>query len=264
MTVACIEVSVEEAANALGVVAVDEHGRITGFQEKPAEPATLPGKPGRVLGSMGIYVADAEFLYEQLALDAALPHSNHDFGKDIIPRLVGEGVPVHAHAFELSCVRRGEGPPYWRDVGTVDAFWEANLDLTRPTPELDLYDRNWPIWTYQYQLPPAKFLFEEPGRSGVAFDSLVSGGCIVSGSTVRRSLLSVNVRVHSFCTIEDTVILPSVEVGRNAVIRRAVVDKECVLPEGFTAGVDAAEDRRRFHVTDGGVVLVTPAMLRGG
>lgn len=263
MTVACVEVSVEEAADALGVVVVDDRGRIIGFQEKPARPATIPGKPGRVLGSMGIYVADSGFLYEQLAVDAATRESTHDFGKDMIPRLVEAGTSVHAHAFELSCVRRGEGRPYWRDVGTVDAFWEANLELTRPLPELDLYDRDWPIWTYQYQLPPAKFLFEEPGRSGVAFDSMVSGGSIVSGSTVRRSLLSVNVHVHSFCTIEDTVILPSVEVGRRSLIRRAVIDKECVLPEGFAAGADPAEDRRRFHVTQKGVVLVTRAMLEG-
>jgi glucose-1-phosphate adenylyltransferase len=263
MSVACVEVSVEEAANALGVVVVDGHGRIAGFQEKPADPATIPGKPGRVLGSMGIYLADAAFLYEQLALDAAAPQSSHDFGKDIIPRLVAAGIPVHAHAFERSCVRSADGRTYWRDVGTVDAFWEANLELTHALPELDLYDRDWPIWTYQHQLPPAKFLFEEEGRRGAAYDSLVSGGSIVSGSTVRRSLLSVNVHVHSYCTIEDTVILPSVVVGRHAVIRRAIIDKHCVLPQGFTVGLDPARDRSRFHVTDKGVTLVTPAMLEG-
>ncbi len=261
LSLACVEVSVEEAAGALGVVIVDEQNRVTGFQEKPAQPATIPGKPGRVLGSMGIYVVDGQFLYEQLEIDAAIPDSSHDFGKDIIPRLVKEGIPVHAHSFEKSCVYGGEGRPYWRDVGTVDAFWEANLELTRVVPELDLYDRDWPIWTYQHQLPPAKFLFEEKDRHGVAYDSLVSGGCIVSGSVVRRSLLSINVHVHSYCTIEDAVILPSVEIGRHAVIRRAVIDKECRLPEHFTVGVDPAEDARRFHVTDKGVVLVTPEAL---
>jgi glucose-1-phosphate adenylyltransferase len=261
MTVACFEVSVEEAANALGVVVVDRSGRITGFQEKPARPATIPGKPGRVLGSMGIYVAEADFLYEQLGIDAADAGSSHDFGKDIIPRLVAAGIPVHAHDFELSCVRTGAGRPYWRDVGTVDAFWESNLELTYPVPELDLYDREWPIWTYQYQLPPAKFLFEGPGRNGIAYDSLVSGGSIVSGSVIRRSLLSVNVHVHSYCTIESSVILPSVDIARHCLIRRAIIDKDCRLPEGFTVGVDPAEDRRRFHVTDKGVTLVTPGML---
>ena len=264
LSVGCIDVPVEEAAHALGVVAVDEASRITGFQEKPAQPREIPGKPGRTLASMGIYVADAAFLYEQLAVDAAIPESSHDFGKDVIPRLVAEGCAVHAHDFASSCVRQGDGRPYWRDVGTIDAFWEANLELTRPTPELNLYDRHWPIWTYQHQLPPAKFLFEGAGRTGAAFDSLVSGGSIVSGSIVRRSLLSVNVHVHSYCTIEDSVILPSVEIGRHAVIKRAIIDKECVLPEGFVVGVDAARDRERFHVTDRGVVLVTPAMLEGG
>jgi glucose-1-phosphate adenylyltransferase len=263
MSVACMEVSVEEAANALGVVVVDKRGRITGFQEKPTQPATIPGKPGRVLGSMGIYLAEAAFLYEQLGIDAAEPGSSHDFGKDIIPRLVAADIPVHAHAFELSCVRTGEGRPYWRDVGTVDAFWESNLELTYPVPELDLYDRDWPIWTYQYQLPPAKFLFEGPGRNGIAYDSLVSGGSIVSGSILRRSLLSVNVHVHSYCTIEQSVILPSVDVARHCVIRRAIIDKDCRLPEGFTVGVDPAEDQRRFHVTGKGVTLVTPGMLEG-
>ena|SRR5688572_19180009 len=261
LSVACVEVPVEEAANNLGVVVVDQGGHITGFQEKPARPAEIPGKPGRALGSMGIYVADAEFLYRQLEIDAAIADSSHDFGKDIIPRLVGERTSVHAHNFETSCVRSGEGRPYWRDVGTLDAFWEANLELTRPTPELNLYDRTWPIWTYQHQLPPAKFLFEEEGRSGVAYDSMVSGGSIVSGSTVRRSLLSINVHVHSYCTIEDSVVLPSVDVGRHSVIRRAIIDKECVLPEGFVVGVDPAKDRERYLVTEGGVVLVTPAML---
>jgi len=261
MTMACVEVPVEEAAGALGVVRVDESHRVVEFQEKPAEPASIPGKPGQALGSMGVYIANAEFLYRTLAVDAADPGSSHDFGNDIIPRLVREGTAVHAHSFELSCVHKGSGRPYWRDVGTVDAFWEANLELTRVIPELDLYDRDWPIWTFQHQLPPAKFLFEEPGRSGVAFDSLVSGGSIVSGSTVRRSLLSMNVHVHSYCTIEDTVILPSVEIGRHSVIRRAVIDKECHLPERFSVGVDPAADRKRFHVTDKGVALVTPEML---
>ncbi len=261
MTVACVEVPVAEAAGALGVVSVDEQSRITGFQEKPEAPAQIPGRPGRALGSMGVYLVDAAFLDEILAKDALDAGSAHDFGKDIIPRLLREGTPVHAHSFERSCVYKGEGRPYWRDVGTVDAFWEANLELTRPIPELDLYEREWPIWTYQHQLPPAKFLFEEPERKGMAFDSLVASGSIVSGSLVRRSLLSINVHVHSYCTIEDTVVLPSVQIGRHSIIRRAVIDKECRLPERFEVGVDREADRRRFHVTDNGIVLVTPEMF---
>ena len=262
MTLACVEAPATES-RALGVVGVDEKARITSFQEKPADPVTIPGRPDRILGSMGIYVIDTPFLLEQLERDAAIAASEHDFGKDIIPRVVADGVEVHAHSFGKSCVGvQHGGEPYWRDVGTVDAFWEASLDLTRVIPALNLYDPAWPIWTYQPQMPPAKFLFDDDARRGQAHDSLVSGGCIVSGSTVKRSLLSTNVHVHSFCTIEDTVVLPSVDIGRNCQVRRAIIDKECRLPEGFRVGFDLEEDRRRgFHVTEKGIVLVTPGML---
>jgi glucose-1-phosphate adenylyltransferase len=261
LSVACVEVPVEEAANALGVVVVDDGGRITGFQEKPAHPAEIPGKPGRTLGSMGIYVADAEFLYHQLELDAAIADSSHDFGKDIIPRLVAERTPVHAHPFDLSCVRSGEGRPYWRDVGTLDAFWEANLELTRVTPSLNLYDKSWPIWTHQEQLPPAKFVFDLDGRRGAAIDSMVSGGCIVSGSTLRNSILFSNVRVHSYSEISEAVVLPDVTIGRKAKLKRVIVDQGCRIPEGLVVGFDPEEDRKRFHVTEKGITLITPGML---
>jgi len=243
------------------VMAVDAQWRITGFVEKPADPPPMPGDARQALASMGIYIFDAKFLHAELERDIGDAGSSHDFGKDIIPHLVREG-HARAHPFRNSCVlTHAEDQPYWRDVGTIDAYWDANIDLTATLPMLDLYDTRWPIWTYQPQLPPAKFLFEEEGRSGVAYDSMVSGGSIVSGSTVRRSLLSINVHVHSYCTIEDSVVLPSVDVGRHSVIRRAIIDKECVLPEGFVVGVDPAKDRERYLVTEGGVVLVTPAML---
>jgi glucose-1-phosphate adenylyltransferase len=242
-------------------MAVDEAGRVVSFLEKPAQPPAMPGRPDRVLASMGIYVFNAGFLYEQLIRDADAPGSSHDFGKDVIPYVVGRGYRVFAHDFRRSCVNMSEGVPYWRDVGTVDAFWEANMELTKVTPPLNLYDQDWPIWTYQEQLPPAKFVFDDENRRGMAIDSLVSGGCIISGSLVRRSLLFSNVRVHSFCTIEDSVVLPGVEVHRDVVVRRAIVDRECVLPAGTRIGVDPAQDRKRFHLTESGIVLVTPEML---
>jgi glucose-1-phosphate adenylyltransferase len=260
MTVACIEVPRAQATQ-LGVMQVDADGRVTGFQEKPADPQPLPGRPDTVLASMGIYAFDAAFLYRALILDAADPSSRHDFGRDVIPRLIAGGARVYAHNFADSCVNRGGDAPYWRDVGTVDAYWEANLDLTRVVPELNLYDRAWPIWTYQEQLPPAKFVFDQDGRRGIAVDSLVDSGCILSGCTVRRSLLSSNVRVNEYALIEDSVVLPHVEIGAGAVIRRAVIDKYCIVPAGMTIGVDVEQDRQRFHLTKGGVTLVTPAML---
>ena len=198
---------------------------------------------------MGIYVFDADFLYEELRADARDRSSGHDFGKDILPRLVKLGIPVHAHRFSESCVNMARGQPYWRDVGTVDAYWEANLDLTQVVPDLNMYDQDWPIWTYQEQLPPAKFVFDDDERRGYALDSLVSGGCIISGSKLKRSLLFSNVHVHSYCTIEDSVILPNVDIGRGVVLKRAVVDKGCRLPAGLVVGVDPEEDRKRFHVT---------------
>ena len=260
MTIACMEVPLAEAS-AFGVMHADEAGRVLGFQEKPARAQPVPGRADLALASMGIYVFNAPFLYEQLIRDADDPRSKHDFGGDVIPHLIQRGYRVNAHRFADSCVNMIEGRPYWRDVGTVDAYWEANLDLVHVTPDLNLYDETWPIWTYQEQLPPAKFVFDDEGRRGTAIDSLVSGGCIVSGSTVRRSLLFSRVRVHSYCTVEDSVILGDVDIGRNSVIRRAVIDKHCRLPAGTRIGVDLDEDRRRFHVTAKGVTLVTPDML---
>jgi glucose-1-phosphate adenylyltransferase len=260
MTVACVEVDLDKARS-FGVMEVDDGMRVVGFEEKPSEPRSMPGQPGHALASMGIYVFNAPFLYEALVRDADDRQSSHDFGKDIIPRVVGRGYRVFAHPFPTSCVNIVEGKPYWRDVGTIDAYWEANMDLISVTPELNLYDANWPIWTLQVQLPPAKFVFDDDDRRGMAVDSMVSGGCVVSGSVVRRSLLSSNVRLHSYCTIEDSVVLPDVEIHRHAVLKRAVVDKYCTLPAGIRIGVDHAEDRKRFHVTDGGITLVTPEML---
>jgi glucose-1-phosphate adenylyltransferase len=260
VTLACVEVPIGDAVN-FGVVQTDERERVRAFDEKPAQPRSLPGRPDTALASMGIYAFDAKFLYEQLGADAQQLESRHDFGKDILPRLIGQGSAVYAHSFQESCVNMVRGLPYWRDVGTVDAYWEANLDLTQLVPDLNMYDQAWPIWTYQEQSPPAKFVFDDDGRRGHALDSLVSGGCIISGSKVKRSLLFSNVHVHSYCSIEDSVILPGVDIGRGVVLKRAVVDKRCKLPPGLTAGVERAEDRKRFHVSANGVTLITPDML---
>ncbi|MBL8489356.1 MAG: glucose-1-phosphate adenylyltransferase [Rhodocyclaceae bacterium] len=260
LTVACIDVPIEEA-NAFGVMSVDENKRVVDFLEKPANPPHIPGRPDRALCNMGVYVFNARFLFEQLCRDADDPRSSHDFGKDLIPHAV-KRYRVFAHDFADSTV--GEAPsgiPYWRDVGTVDAYWEANMELTKVTPELNLYDEEWPIWTHQEQLPPAKFVFDDEGRRGMAVDSMVSGGDIISGAAVRRSLLFSRVRVHSHSMVEDSVILPSVEIGRNVRIRRAVIDKHCKIPDGLVIGYDPVEDRKRFHVTEKGVTLVTPEML---
>jgi len=260
MTVACVDVPLADA-RALGVVRVDADGRIVGFEEKPAAPAPMPGRPDRAFASMGIYAFDADFLYAELLRDADDESSSHDFGRDLIPHIITQGARACAHDFADSCVNTSNGVPYWRDVGTVDAFWDANIALTHVVPELNLYDEEWPIWTYQEQLPPAKFVFDDDGRRGTAIDSIVGSGCIVSGSTVRRSVLFSKVRVHSYCTIEDSVVLPNVQIGRNVVLRRAIIDKHCRLPEGLTVGLDLEADRRRFHVTNRGVTLIVPEML---
>jgi glucose-1-phosphate adenylyltransferase len=264
-TVACIEVPLEEAS-AFGVMAVDANRRILQFVEKPSQPPAMPGKPGMALASMGVYVFDAAYLYAALKNDTVMPGSSHDFGKDLIPAMVAKGHAV-AHPFELSCVRSSsvrstdEAKSYWRDVGTVDAYWQANLDLTDPLPELDMYDKEWPIWTYQEQLPPAKYVFDNDDRRGMSVDSLVSGGCIISGAHVRRSVLFSSVRVHSYSTVEESVLLPQVDIGPGCHLKRVVVDNGCHIPAGMRIGFDAAEDARRFYRTAKGVVLVTLSML---
>ena len=259
-TVGCIEVPRTEAS-AFGVMALGAERKITAFLEKPADPPPMPGQTDVSLASMGIYVFDAEYLYKLLEEDLANPESSHDFGKDVIPRCVSEGRAL-AHPFGMSCVSRVKTKqPYWRDVGTIDAFWAANLDLASTSPELDIYDTDWPIWTHQRQLPPAKFVPDKNGATGVAVNTLISGGCIVSGSYVAQSVLFSEVRVHSFCHVEQAVLLPNVTVSRRCRLSRVVVDRNCVLPEGLVVGEDAALDAKRFERTDTGVVLITKEML---
>jgi glucose-1-phosphate adenylyltransferase len=258
-TVGCIEVPRMDAT-AFGVMAIDEQRNILEFVEKPADPPAMPGKPECALASMGIYVFDARYLYEALQRDMADDNSSHDFGKDIIPRAVREGNAV-AHPFGMSCVGTLPGQEhYWRDVGTIDAYWDANIDLTATDPLLNMYDTRWPILTYQPQLPPAKFVHNQEDRRGVAVESLVSGGCIISGR-VFRSVLFSSVRVHSYASVEWSVLLPLVEVGRNVRLKRVVVDRGCVLPDGMVIGENAEDDARRFYRTDNGITLVTQAML---
>ena len=260
VTVGCIEVPRMEAV-AFGVMHIDENRTILDFVEKPADPPPMPGKPDRALASMGIYVFNARCLYRELERDMADPDSQHDFGKDIIPKMVKAGLAV-AHPFELSCVGGKPGlPPYWRDVGTIDAYWDANIDLTATDPHLNLYDTHWPIWTYQPQLPPAKFVHNQADRRGVAIESLVSGGCIVSGS-VFRSVLFSTVRVHSYSSVNWAVLLPGVQVGRHARLNRVVVDRDCVIPDHLVIGEDAVADEARFYRTESGITLVTRDMLR--
>jgi len=264
MTVACIEVGLDEARS-FGVMSVNHEDRVVAFTEKPTDPVALPAQPDRALASTGIYVFNTDFLYEQLIRDADDPQSSHDFGHDLIPYMVPR-YRVIAHRFRHSCISSaGSGSPqrcYWRDVGTLDAYWAANIDLVHVTPDLDLYDSRWPIWTYQEQLPPAKFVFDDEGRRGVALDSLVSGGCIISGATVRRSLLFSNVRINDGNTlVEDSVILPNVRMGEGARLRKVVVEKGAIIPPGLVVGEDPVEDARRFHRSPGGVTLITPESL---
>ncbi|MBK1645539.1 glucose-1-phosphate adenylyltransferase [Thiocapsa imhoffii] len=257
MTVGCLEME-SERAREFGVMTINTQGRVTAFTEKPREPESIPETPGRSLVSMGIYVFNRGFLFEQLIKDADTPRSSHDFGKDIIPSVIAN-YRVMAHRFRDP--RSGE-QAYWRDVGTLDAFWEANLELIGVTPPLSLYDKSWPIWTYQEQLPPAKFVFDDEDRRGMAVDSLVSGGCIISGATVRHSLLFSNVRINSYTSVQDSVILPDVLIGRNCTIRNAVIDRYCQIDEGTVIGLDQDADRRAgYFVSEGGVTLVTPEML---
>jgi len=256
MTVACVDVSLEEARG-FGVMNVNEDQRVIGFDEKPANPSPQPGIPDKALASMGNYVFNTEFLYEQLEKDAKDPRSAHDFGHNIIPSIID---PYRVFAYPFRDPETGN-QPYWRDVGTVDAFWEANMELVSITPELNLYDQDWPIQTYQRQLPSAKFVFQDPGREGKALDSIVSGGCLISGAEIQRSLLFSQVQVHSYSRVEESVVLPEVVIGRSCRIKRAIIDRGCQLPAGTVIGEDHEADAKRFRVTDNGIVLVTPRLL---
>ncbi len=256
LTVGCIEVPIDQA-HAFGIMTIKEDGTVTQFAEKPRNAEPMPGSDSQVLASMGIYVFNTQFLYEQLIKDADMPHSTHDFGKDILPAVINK---YRVIAYPFRDVQSGR-QAYWRDVGTVDAFWEANLELISVMPDLNLYDQDWPIWTYQQQLPPAKFVFEDDNRRGMALNSMVSGGCVISGGVVRHSLLFSKVRVNAYSEVTDSVLLPDVDVGEHCRIRKAVIDRGCRLPPGTIVGENLEEDRKRFFVTSRGVVLVTPDML---
>lgn len=256
LTIGCIEVSLQEAT-AFGVMDVDANRKVKAFIEKPESPPLMPGRTNTALASMGIYIFNAEFLFEQLIKDATNPNSSRDFGKDIIPDV------IHTHnvsAYPFLDLQSGE-QSYWRDVGTIDAYWTANMELIGVNPNLNLYDNTWPIWTYQEQNPPAKFVFDDDDRRGQAVDSMVSGGCVISGAKVTHSLLFSNVRVNSFSVIKDSLLLPDVIIGRHCKITKAIIEKGCIIPEGTIIGENCEDDAKRFHVSHGGVVLVTPDML---
>ena len=257
ITVGVVEVPVERARE-FGVMTVDESNRVRRFQEKPLAPETVPGRPDVALASMGIYVFNPKLLEKLLRADAEDPSSAHDFGKNIIPAAI-ENLSVYAYPFEDV---RTKAQNYWRDVGTVDAYYDANMELVRVSPELNIYDEQWPIWTYQEQLPPAKFVFDDVDRRGIAVDSMVSGGCIIAGSRVSNSLLFSNVRVHDYSEVDRAVVLPRVRIGERCVIRNAIIDEGATVPDGTRIGVDPVADAERYSVTDGGIVLVTSAMLR--
>jgi glucose-1-phosphate adenylyltransferase len=260
VTVGCLEMPRSESRG-FGIIQVDEKDLIQSFLEKPADPPPMPGKPDKSLASMGIYIFDTRFLFDQLRRDASDPNSSHDFGKDVIPYIVKHGRAI-AHQFSRSCVRSEQEPrSYWRDVGTVDAYWSANIDLTDVVPELDLYDRSWPIWTHAEIVPPAKFVHDEEERRGEAVSSLVSGACIVSGASLRRSLLFTGVHVHSHARVENAVILPYADVGRRARLRNVVIDRGVRIPEGLVVGEDDDLDGKRFRTTERGVCLITQLMV---
>jgi glucose-1-phosphate adenylyltransferase len=260
VTVGCLEVPRMQATG-FGVMHVDANDRILEFVEKPANPPAMPGRPDLALASMGIYVFNTEFLFEELRRDAADAHSSHDFGKDIIPRLVKEAKAV-AHPFSRSAIRpTPEAPPYWRDVGTIDSYFAANLDLTEVVPDLDLYDRSWPIWTYSEMTPPAKFVHDYTGRRGTAVSSLVAGGCVVSGSNVWRSLLFNGVRINSYSSVQLGVILPDVVVGRHSRLMNVIIDRGVVIPEGLVVGEDPVLDAKRFRRSESGICLITKSMI---
>ncbi|MHB1950504.1 MAG: glucose-1-phosphate adenylyltransferase [Acidiferrobacteraceae bacterium] len=256
LTIGCLEVPLADARE-FGVMKTDAAGRVLGFTEKPQDPRPRVENGTTALVSMGIYVFTAEFLYEQLIHDADMPSSGHDFGRDVIPSLIGSH---HVAAYSFQDLQTGHRA-YWRDVGTVDAYWQANMELIGFTPELNLYDAAWPVWTYQEQLPPAKFIFDEEGRRGCAVNSMVSGGCLISGAAISHSLLFSGVVVHSYAEVKDSLVLPNADIGRHCRLTRVLIDKGCRIPEGTVIGADPEQDRRRFHVTPGGVVLVTPEML---
>ena len=258
ITVGVVEVPASDSIH-FGVLTATEWNRVTKFSEKPKVPDTLPGRPDAILASMGIYVFNTRLLEKMLTEDAALEASSHDFGKDILPKAISSNLQVFAYPFQDVKTR---AQSYWRDVGTIDAYYDASIELVHVKPELNIYDQDWPIWTYQVQQPPAKFILDEDGRRGMAINSMVSGGCIISGAVVRESLLFSDVRVDEGSSIERSVILPHVEIGRGCVIRGAIVDEGCEIPDGMTIGVDRGSDSGRFHVTDKGVVLVTSDMLR--
>ncbi len=255
LTIGCLEVSLEEAS-AFGVMDVDDDRRVKAFVEKPENPPVMPGRKDTALASMGIYIFNAGFLFEQLIKDADIKDSSRDFGNDIIPSVINN---YRVNAYPFLDIQGQQS--YWRDVGTIDAYWKANMELIGVNPNLNLYDHTWPIWTYQDQTPPAKFVFDDDDRRGQAVDSMVSGGCIVSGATVRHSLLFSKVRVNSFSLVEHSVILPESNIGRHCKISKAIIEKGCNIPEGMVIGQDLEEDAKRFHVSPGGVVLVTPEML---
>ena len=262
VTVGCLEMPRLESSG-FGIMQVDHNDLIQSFLEKPADPPPMPGKPDKSLASMGIYVFDTKFLIDELRRDAMDPNSSHDFGKDIIPYIVKNGRAV-AHQFSRSCVRSGNDPrSYWRDVGTVDAYWSSNIDLTDLLPELDLYDRSWPIWTHAEITPPAKFVHDEEGRRGEAVTSLVSGGCIISGAALRRSLLFTGVHLHSFAKVENAVILPYVDVGEGAQLANVVIDRGVRIPDGLVVGEDPELDAKRFRTTQQGISLITQSMIDG-
>jgi glucose-1-phosphate adenylyltransferase len=262
VTIGCLEVPRMQATG-FGVMHVDNEDRIVSFLEKPKDPPAMPDNPDMALASMGIYVFQTKFLFDQLERDAADPNSSRDFGKDIIPYIVEHGKAV-AHRFTQSCVRSNNEPQaYWRDVGTIDAYWEANIDLTDVVPALDLFDRSWPIWTNAELIAPAKFVHDEDGRRGMAVSSLVSGGCIVSGASLKRTLLFTGVRVNSYSSTEDAVILPYVQIARNVHLHRVVVDRGVHIPEGLVVGADPQLDAKRFRRTEAGICLITQQMING-
>lgn len=256
LTIGCLEVSLKEAS-AFGVIDIDENRRVRAFIEKPANPPVMPGRTDTALASMGIYIFNADFLWEQLLNDDENPNSSHDFGKDIIPAVIDNHI---VNAYPFLDLQSGQ-QSYWRDVGTIDAYWSANLELIGVKPDLNLYDISWPIWTYQEQTPPAKFVFDDDDRRGQAIDSMIAGGCVISGSTVRHSMVFSNVRVNSYSVIQDSILLPQVTIGRHCRITKAIIEKGCEVPEGTIIGENLADDKNRFYVSEGGVVLVTPEML---